>query len=61
VGPFFGHTLSNFLDFDWEVYYGVSSTHSPGFGKVELEIVYSVGFLSWDWSKFEGRCRGKKG
>jgi len=34
VGPFFGHTLSNFLDSDWEVYYGVSSSHSPGFGKV---------------------------
>jgi len=26
VRYFFGHTLFNFLDFDWEVYYGVRST-----------------------------------
>jgi len=38
VGSFFGHTLFNFLDFDWEVYYGVGSTHSPRFGKVDCQL-----------------------
>jgi len=52
VGSFFGHTLFNFSDFDWEVYYRVGSTHSPGFGftiaywQSRLEIVYPVCFLS---------------
>jgi len=52
--PFWIYTLFNFLNFDWEVCYGVASIHSSGIGftiaywQSRLEIVYSVCFLSWD-------------
>jgi len=38
VGSFFGHTLFSFLDFDWKTYYGVGSTQSPGFDKVDWKL-----------------------
>jgi len=64
---FWAYTLFNFLNFDWQVCYGVASIHSPGFGftiaywQSRLEFVYSVCFLSGDWLKFERHCRGKRG
>jgi len=51
-GIFFGDTLFNFSDFDWEVCHGVGSTYNPGFNSTiacwqsRLEIVYPVCFLS---------------
>jgi len=53
VESLFGDTLFKLSNFwDWEVCYGVGSTHRPGFGftiacwQTRLEFVYPVCFLS---------------
>jgi len=49
VRSFFGHTLFNFSDFDWEVCYGVGSTHNPGFG-------FTIGKVGWKWFTLSVFC-----
>jgi len=49
---FFGYTLFNFSDFDWEIYYGVGSTHSPGFVLVLLLPIGKVGWKLFTLSVF---------
>jgi len=45
MGFFSGDTLFNFSDFDWEVCYGVGSTHSPDF-----VLLLFIGKVGWKLS-----------